>query len=149
MPLRFALLLCFPMPCCLQTICMQAMHPCRWVHAHALVVRLLSADWALNPNCLHTHMKAYEDMPIEEFGKAMLRGMGWAEGMGVGRNRKQVRRRGAAITPPWQRVTSTAHHEASCDCLQQCWFEPCGNLTISNGNGAGMGPSPLHTCITQ
>lgn len=29
-------------------------------------------------------------MPIEEFGKAMLRGMGWQEGMGVGRNRRQV-----------------------------------------------------------
>ena len=27
-------------------------------------------------------------MPIEEFGLAMLRGMGWKEGMGVGRNRK-------------------------------------------------------------
>jgi hypothetical protein len=35
--------------------------------------------------------QVYEDMPIEEFGKAMLRGMGWTEGMGVGRNRKQVR----------------------------------------------------------
>jgi G patch domain/KOW motif-containing protein len=29
-------------------------------------------------------------MPIEEFGLAMLRGMGWQEGMGVGRNRKVV-----------------------------------------------------------
>lgn len=25
-------------------------------------------------------------MPIEEFGMAMLRGMGWKEGMNVGRN---------------------------------------------------------------
>jgi hypothetical protein len=32
--------------------------------------------------------QAYETMPIEEFGMAMLRGMGWSEGMGVGRNRK-------------------------------------------------------------
>lgn len=29
-------------------------------------------------------------MPIEEFGLAMLRGMGWQEGMGVGRNRKKA-----------------------------------------------------------
>ena len=32
--------------------------------------------------------QAYEAMPIEDFGLAMLRGMGWKEGMGVGRNRK-------------------------------------------------------------
>lgn len=35
-------------------------------------------------------VEAYEAMPIEEFGMAMLRGMGWKEGMGVGRNRKVV-----------------------------------------------------------
>lgn len=35
-------------------------------------------------------LQAYESMPIEEFGLAMLRGMGWQEGMGVGRNRKNA-----------------------------------------------------------
>ncbi|KAG2432029.1 hypothetical protein HYH02_013099 [Chlamydomonas schloesseri] len=35
-------------------------------------------------------LDAYEAMPIEEFGRAMLRGMGWEDGMGVGRNRKKV-----------------------------------------------------------
>ncbi|GIL62554.1 hypothetical protein Vafri_16641 [Volvox africanus] len=35
-------------------------------------------------------VEAYEAMPVEEFGKAMLRGMGWQDGMGVGRNRKKV-----------------------------------------------------------
>ncbi|KAG2428963.1 hypothetical protein HXX76_011207 [Chlamydomonas incerta] len=35
-------------------------------------------------------LDAYDAMPIEEFGRAMLRGMGWEEGMGVGRNRRQV-----------------------------------------------------------
>ncbi|GFR50756.1 hypothetical protein Agub_g13023 [Astrephomene gubernaculifera] len=34
--------------------------------------------------------EAYELMPVEEFGRAMLRGMGWEEGMGVGRNRRKV-----------------------------------------------------------
>lgn len=29
-------------------------------------------------------------MPVEEFGRAMLRGMGWEDGMVVGRNRKKV-----------------------------------------------------------
>jgi G patch domain/KOW motif-containing protein len=31
---------------------------------------------------------AYDSMPIEDFGKAMLRGMGWIEGKAVGRNSK-------------------------------------------------------------
>ena len=36
-------------------------------------------------------MEAYESMPIEDFGAAMLRGMGWKEGEGVGRNAKSGR----------------------------------------------------------
>lgn len=31
----------------------------------------------------------YEAMPIAEFGMAMLRGMGWSEGEGIGRNKEQ------------------------------------------------------------
>ncbi len=31
-------------------------------------------------------LDAYEAMPISSFGEAMLRGMGWKEGMSVGRN---------------------------------------------------------------
>ena len=30
----------------------------------------------------------YEEMPIGEYGKAMLRGMGWKEGTGIGKNNK-------------------------------------------------------------
>ena len=30
----------------------------------------------------------YESMPVEEFGKALLRGLGWADGQGVGRKRQ-------------------------------------------------------------
>ena len=36
-------------------------------------------------------IEAYESMPIEDFGAAMLRGMGWKEGEGVGRNAKSRR----------------------------------------------------------
>ena len=36
-------------------------------------------------------IEAYESMPIEDFGAAMLRGMGWKEGEGVGRNAKSGR----------------------------------------------------------
>ncbi|KAL6771596.1 hypothetical protein ACKKBG_A27020 [Auxenochlorella protothecoides x Auxenochlorella symbiontica] len=34
-------------------------------------------------------LDAYEAMPVEMFGEALLRGMGWREGTGLGRNRKE------------------------------------------------------------
>ncbi|KAI8086066.1 DExH-box splicing factor binding site-domain-containing protein [Halteromyces radiatus] len=40
-----------------------------------------------------TTMEDYENMPVEEFGAALLRGLGWNQGEGIGRNRKN-------ITPP-------------------------------------------------
>ncbi|KAK9376272.1 DExH-box splicing factor binding site-domain-containing protein [Lipomyces chichibuensis] len=36
-------------------------------------------------------LQDYEAVPVEEFGFALLRGMGWKEGEGIGRNRKRVR----------------------------------------------------------
>ncbi|KAI7866964.1 DExH-box splicing factor binding site-domain-containing protein [Spinellus fusiger] len=33
-------------------------------------------------------MDDYENVPVEEFGAALLRGLGWSEGEGIGRNRK-------------------------------------------------------------
>ncbi|KAI8372763.1 DExH-box splicing factor binding site-domain-containing protein [Radiomyces spectabilis] len=33
-------------------------------------------------------MEDYENIPVEEFGAALLRGLGWKEGEGIGRNRK-------------------------------------------------------------
>ncbi|OBZ83691.1 Pre-mRNA-splicing factor SPP2, partial [Choanephora cucurbitarum] len=35
-----------------------------------------------------TTMEDYENIPVEEFGAALLRGLGWSEGEGIGRNRK-------------------------------------------------------------
>ncbi|KAI8373785.1 DExH-box splicing factor binding site-domain-containing protein [Blakeslea trispora] len=35
-----------------------------------------------------TTMEDYENIPVEEFGAALLRGLGWNEGEGIGRNRK-------------------------------------------------------------
>ncbi|KAK9433502.1 DExH-box splicing factor binding site-domain-containing protein [Lipomyces doorenjongii] len=35
-------------------------------------------------------LQDYEAVPVEEFGFALLRGMGWKEGEGIGRNRKRV-----------------------------------------------------------
>jgi G patch domain/KOW motif-containing protein len=40
----------------------------------------------LNFNLRRFNLDAYESMPIEEFGAAMMRGMGWEEGKPVGRN---------------------------------------------------------------
>lgn len=42
---------------------------------HTAALRMQEAD-----------LEAYEAMPIASFGEAMLRGMGWREGMSVGRN---------------------------------------------------------------
>jgi len=35
-------------------------------------------------------LDAYEAMPVEAFGEAMLRGMGWQDGKCVGKNAKGV-----------------------------------------------------------
>ncbi|KAI9254037.1 DExH-box splicing factor binding site-domain-containing protein [Sporodiniella umbellata] len=37
-----------------------------------------------------TTVEDYEDMPVDEFGPALLRGMGWSEGEGIGKNRKNA-----------------------------------------------------------
>ena len=41
------------------------------------------------PEALGADSERYVSMPVEEFGKAMMRGMGWQEGKGVGRNAKE------------------------------------------------------------
>jgi len=41
-----------------------------------------------------TKMDDYEEMPIEEFGMALMRGMGWKDGEGLGGSRKGI------IEPP-------------------------------------------------
>ncbi len=35
-------------------------------------------------------MEDYENIPVDEFGAALLRGLGWNEGEGIGRNRKST-----------------------------------------------------------
>ena len=44
-------------------------------------------------------MEDYENVPIEQYGKAMLRGMGWKPGEGIGGYKKQV----VAIIDPLSR----------------------------------------------
>lgn len=43
-------------------------------------------DLAARPN--EATEAEYEDMPIEDFGNAMLRGMGWTPGTAIGLNNK-------------------------------------------------------------
>ena len=35
-------------------------------------------------------MEDYERIPVDQFGAALLRGLGWKEGEGIGRNRKNM-----------------------------------------------------------
>lgn len=35
-------------------------------------------------------MEDYERVPVDQFGAALLRGLGWKEGEGIGRNRKNM-----------------------------------------------------------
>ena len=44
-------------------------------------------------------LDAYEAMPVEAFGEAMMRGMGWQEGKSVGKNAKAVGIACAACLP--------------------------------------------------
>lgn len=37
-----------------------------------------------------TTMDDYENIPVDEFGAALLRGLGWNKGEGIGRNRKNA-----------------------------------------------------------
>lgn len=37
-----------------------------------------------------TTMEEYERLPVDEYGAALLRGLGWSEGEGIGRNRKNT-----------------------------------------------------------
>ena len=46
-------------------------------------------DVSLRPE--EAEMADYEAVPIEQFGMAVLRGMGWKKGVGIGRNNKYVR----------------------------------------------------------
>ncbi|KAI8992282.1 DExH-box splicing factor binding site-domain-containing protein [Pilobolus umbonatus] len=48
-----------------------------------------------------TTMDDYENVPVEEFGAALLRGLGWNEGEGIGRNRKNEK--APVLTPVKQR----------------------------------------------
>ncbi|XP_052780310.1 G-patch domain and KOW motifs-containing protein-like [Mya arenaria] len=41
----------------------------------------------------------YEDVPIEAFGMAMLKGMGWKEGEGIGKNNKAIKPVEAVLRP--------------------------------------------------
>lgn len=45
-------------------------------------------DVALRPEVCS--LEEYEKVPIDQFGSALLRGMGWKQGMIVGKNQNQL-----------------------------------------------------------
>ncbi|KAI9023311.1 DExH-box splicing factor binding site-domain-containing protein [Hyaloraphidium curvatum] len=45
-------------------------------------------DVALRPD--EATLEDYEKVPVDQFGAALLRGMGWKEGQGIGRNKKNA-----------------------------------------------------------
>lgn len=53
-----------------------------------LELQKLKADINSLPD--ETSLDAYENVPVEEFGEALLRGMGWEKGKPIGRNCKTV-----------------------------------------------------------
>lgn len=44
----------------------------------------------LTPVFIQATIEDYEKVPIDQFGQAMLRGMGWKDGEGIGKNKKWV-----------------------------------------------------------
>ncbi|CAI9740198.1 G-patch domain and KOW motifs-containing protein-like [Octopus vulgaris] len=54
-------------------------------------------DVSLRPN--EPEDTEYDSVPIEHFGKAMLRGMGWKDGEGIGKNKKLVNPTDVVIRP--------------------------------------------------
>jgi len=76
----------------------------------------------------------YEALPVEEFGKALLRGLGWLDGEGVGKKRqlvepKQIVRRpdrlglGAnpAAPPPDKRPRKMGELQLCLVCIVMAW----------------------------
>ncbi|RPA74232.1 hypothetical protein BJ508DRAFT_39508 [Ascobolus immersus RN42] len=59
---------------------------------------LYKADVSSRPDA--PSLEAYEAIPVEEFGMAMLRGMGWKEGMQVGRRRDKATPLPKKVTAP-------------------------------------------------
>lgn len=46
-------------------------------------------DELLNEGKEEPTLDDYENVPISDYGMAMLRGMGWKEGMSIGKNQKE------------------------------------------------------------
>lgn len=52
------------------------------------VILLLYFTYSTLIILLQSTFEDYESIPVEDFGKAMLRGMGWKDGTGVGKNQQ-------------------------------------------------------------
>jgi len=73
---------------------MQGRHPHAHAHPHARQSHQERETAALRGDLQHlppeSTVEEYERMPVEAFGEALLRGMGWKEGRGIGRGKQDV-----------------------------------------------------------
>ena len=78
---------------------------------------------------------AYEAMPVSAFGMAMMWGMGWKEGMSVGKNPpKEVGAEAACCSIPEDCCTTPVQHSCSAKeapKLSACCWCMSGNLRLT------------------
>jgi hypothetical protein len=51
--------------------------------------KLFKTDMSNRPDV--SSLADYDDVPVEDFGEAMLRGMGWSKGKSLGKNKRYAR----------------------------------------------------------
>jgi len=67
--------------------------------APILMQQKLDTEAGVTTQAEQSTLDDYESVPIEQFGLAMLRGMGWKEGQGIGKNEKKVAPVEATLRP--------------------------------------------------
>ena len=86
-------------------------------------------------------MDAYEAMPVEAFGDALLRGMGWAEGKPVGRNSTARPRRRNRNRPRAPAARADSRRELPPP-RRQVVVKPIEYLARPTRLGLGAAPAP-------
>ena len=72
----------------LETISEGIAHPAKKTSFQEMEDQKLREDLMVLPE--EAALERYEELPVEEFGEALLRGMGWEKGKPIGRNAKSV-----------------------------------------------------------
>jgi hypothetical protein len=130
----------------------QSAHPWPATCTHACTYKLTRTHTYRNCTRLYTHTlqlttcartppQEYEATPVEDFAKALLRGMGWNDGEGVGRSRQNVEVK--QIVPRPERLGLGADPAALPQHLQRPRVVKMGERGhrrgATNGRGRGRG----------